>query len=101
MFTEEELNESIAELNEIEAELKRLDALYDSVKAQLPKEAANFDTRNLPHDAMLDKMIEEAKRKAEAEGRQRVAVYEDKIRSKKGASAPKSSKPASRRGMMA
>lgn len=100
MFTEEELNESIAELNEIEQELKRLDALYDSVKSQLPKEAANFDVRNLPHDAMLDQMIEEAKRKAEAEGRQRAALYEDKVRSKKGASAPKS-KTASRRGMMA
>lgn len=98
MFTEEELNESIAELNEIEQELQRLDALYDSVKAQLPKEVANFDTRNLPHDAMLDKMIEEAKRKAEAEGRQRAAVYEDKLRAKKGAST--SSKPAPRRGMM-
>ena len=92
MFTEEELNESIAELNEIEQELKRLDALYDSVKSQLP--------RNLPHDAVLDQMIEEAKRKAEAEGRQRAAVYEDKIRAKKGGSAPKA-KAGSRRGMMA
>lgn len=100
MFTEEELNESIAELNEIEQELQRLDALYDSVKSQLPKEVADFDTRNLPHDAMLDKMIEEAKRKAEAEGRQRAAVYEDKLRAKKGASAT-GRKPAPRRGMMA
>ena len=100
MFTEEELNESIAELNEIEQELKRLDALYDSVKSQLPKEAANFDVRNLPHDAVLDQRIEEAKRKAEAEGRQRAAVYEDKIRAKKGGSAPKA-KAGPRRGMMA
>ena len=100
MFTEEELNESIAELNEIEQELKRLDALYDSVKSQLPKEAANFDVRNLPHDAVLDQMIEEAKRKAEAEGRQRAAVYEDKIRAKKRGSASKA-KAGSRRGMMA
>ena len=45
-------------------------------------------------------MIEEAKRKAEAEGRQRAAVYEDKIRAKKGGSAPKA-KAGSRRGMMA
>lgn len=100
MFTEEELNQSIDELNEIEEELKRLDALYNSVKSQLPKECANMDTRNLPHDAVLDKMIEDAKRKAEAEGRQRAAIYEDKIRQKKGASASQA-KPTSRRGMMA
>lgn len=100
MFTEEDLNESIAELNEIEQELKRLDALYDSVKSQLPKEVADLDTRNLPHDAMLDQMIEDAKRKAEAEGRQRMAIYQDKIRSKKGGISS-DRKPVSRRGMMA
>ncbi len=100
MFTEEELNQSIMELNEIEEELKRLDALYDSVKSQLPKEVANMDTRNIPHDAVIDKMIDEAKRKAEAEGRQRAALYEDKLRQRKGGSASKS-KPAPRRGMMA
>lgn len=100
MFTEEELNESIAELNEIEQELKRLDALYDSVKSQLPKEVADLDARNLPHDAVLDQMIEDAKRKAEAEGRQRMAIYQDKIRSKKGGSSS-DRKPVSRRGMMA
>ncbi|WP_031491616.1 hypothetical protein [Succinivibrio dextrinosolvens] len=100
MFTEEELNQSILELNEIEEELKRLDALYNSVKEQLPKDVANMDTRELPHDAVLDKMIDEAKRKAEAEGRQRAAIYEDKIRQKKGGSAAKP-KAGSRRGMMA
>jgi len=98
MFTEDELNQSIAELNEIEEELKKLDSLYDSLKSQLPPEVANLDTRTLPHDAVLDQMIEEAKRKAEAEGRQRAAVYEDKIRQKKGVTTKK---PVSRRGMMA
>ncbi|MBP5244522.1 MAG: hypothetical protein J6Z28_07380 [Succinivibrio sp.] len=100
MFTEDELNESILEIKEIEEELERLDALYNSVKSQLPKDVANMDTRNIPHDAVLDKMIEEAKRKAEAEGRQRAALYEDKLRQKKGGSAAKSN-PGPRRGMMA
>lgn len=100
MFTEEELNQSIMELNEIEEELKRLDALYEQVKAQIPKEYANVDIRNLPHDAVLDEMIEEAKRKAEAEGRQRAAVYEDKLRQKKNKGSKPGKAASSRRGMM-
>ncbi len=99
MFSEDDLNESIAELNELEEELKKLDSLYDSLKSQIPEEFANMDVRNIPHDAVLDQMLDEAKKKAEAEGRQRAALYEDKLRAKKGGSTP-SRKVGSRRGMM-
>ncbi len=101
MFTEEELNQSIMELNEIEEELNRLDSLYEKVKSQLPKEYENVDIRNIPHDAVLDKMIDEAKRKAEAEGRQRAALHEDKIRNKKNGSSQQIKAISSRRGIMA
>lgn len=84
MLFDEDLNESFSDLRQIEEELKRIDALYVSIKSQLPKSASNFDADNHPQSSILNKIIEEVKRNAAAEGRQRVALYEDKMRLKKG-----------------
>ena len=76
MFTEKELAESIEELASLENEIKKLDALYDAASKNMP-EKTNADNLSAEASAVVDKLMEEAKRKAEAEGRARAANYRD------------------------
>ncbi len=94
MFTEDDLNQSIEELNNIKKELEQIDALYEQVKSQIPEDVINAGARDLPHNEIVDKMVAEAIKKAEAEGRQRAASYAD---SHPAANNQKVSSPASGR----
>ena len=74
MFTLEEIEESMKEIHALEEEIKRIDAVYESVRKQLPEEV---NTGKRPKNEVLDGLMAEAVKKAEAEGRQRAALYRD------------------------